>query len=824
MASSKGSGNKGTKGTGRGAKTPAARRRRPGGGKGAAGRKAGQGRQPRQGGQQRRRSGSPRRGWRARLFGWFLRGVLLAAAIGLPLLAGWAWYLNERVTDRFEGALFTMPATVYAAPDEIYVGQSMTIDDLTAALKRLNYVAADSLEETGTFHRRGNRVSFHRRAFDFPDGEQPSRRVDVRIVGGQVTELDDPDGESLGIVRLEPRSIGTLYPNRAEDRVLLAIDEVKEEAPLLLDTLLAVEDRAFHEHHGVVPTAILRALVTNLISGDRVQGGSTITQQLAKNLFLTHERTYRRKFAEMIMSLEMEWHYPKDKILEAYLNEVYLGQDGGRAIHGFGLAASFYFGRPIDELEPEQIALLVGMVKGANYYNPRRNPERALARRNVVIDVMIDLGLVDQTTGAEWQGRPLGVLDAAGSRARHPAFVDLVRRQLTEQYDSDDLKTRGLKIFTTLRPRVQEALEESTGRLDDVEADRGLEQGVLQTAGVIASVSTGEIEAMIGGRETQHEGYDRALDARRQVGSLIKPAVYLTALSRPAEYNLITQLTDEPISVEQAGSEDWKPKNYSGEFHGPTPLIEALAHSRNIPTVQLGLDVGLESVADTIERLGGSRPSTLYPSMLLGAMGMTPLEVAQMYQTLSADGFMTPLRAIRSVVDRDGEPLSRYSLDVRHAADREPLYLLQYGLQTVVAEGTSTRLNQMISPSVGVAGKTGTTNDGRDAWFAGFTGNRVGVIWVGRDDDGSANLTGSSSALPLWGEAFARLDNQPRDMAPPRGVRFAKVDSERRFVVPERCSGESLPFIASHLPERAENCEGDSGDDQRGGGIWDWFR
>ncbi|WP_322520907.1 penicillin-binding protein 1B [Guyparkeria halophila] len=820
MASSKGSGNTKTKGTARGAK--GGRSRRTASGKSSPTRRQGARQGTRRGAS--RGSGASRRGWRARLFGWGMRGLLIAVAIGLPLLGAWAWYLNERVTERFEGALFTMPATVYAAPDEIYVGQSTDIDSLTAALERLNYVAADSLEETGTFRRRGNQVSFHRRSFAFPDGEQPSRRVDVRVVGGQVTELDGPGGESLGIVRLEPRSIGTLYPNRAEDRVLLAIEEVQEEAPLLLDTLLAVEDRAFHDHYGVVPTAILRAFLTNLVSGERVQGGSTITQQLAKNLFLTHERTYRRKFAEMIMALEMEWHYPKEKILEAYLNEVYLGQDGGRAIHGFGLAASFYFGRPINELRPEQVALLVGMVKGANYYNPRRNPERALARRNVVIDVMIELGLVDQTTGGEWQSRPLGVLETAGSRARHPAFVDLVRRQLTEQYDPDDLKTRGLNIFTTLRPRVQEALEQSTARLDEVEASRGLEAGTLETAGVIASVSTGEIEAMIGGRDTHYEGYDRALDARRQIGSLIKPAIYLTALSRPADYNLITPLADEPITVEQRGSEDWQPNNYSNEFHGPTPLIEALAHSRNVPSVRLGMAVGLESVAETIERLGGPRPSPFYPSMLLGSMGMTPFEVAQMYQTLSADGFMTPLRAIRSVVDRDGQPLSRYSLDVRRAADREPLYLLQYGLQTVVAEGTSTRLNQMIPPSVGVAGKTGTTNDGRDAWFAGFTGNRVGVIWVGRDDDRPANLTGSTAALPLWGATFAGLDNQPRDMTPPRGVRFARVDPERQFVVPDRCPGEALPFIAAHRPEPAADCDGGRQDGEGAGTIWDWFR
>ena len=765
---------------------------------------------------------SPRRSWRRRLFGWLLRGVLLAAAIGLPLLAAWAWYLNERVTERFAGALFTLPATVYAAPDEVYVGQSLEVDQLVASLERLNYVSADSLDQTGTFSRRGNLVAFHRRAFAFPDGQQPARRVEARIVDGQVVELDDPSGQSVGIIRLEPRSIGTLYPNRTEDRVLVSIDEVRDQAPLLIDSLLAVEDRAFYDHGGVVPTAILRAFLTNLISGERVQGGSTITQQLAKNLFLTHERTYRRKFAEMIMALEMEWHYSKDKILEAYLNEVYLGQDGNRAIHGFGLASSFYFGRPVGELRPEQIALLVGMVKGANYYNPRRNPERALSRRNLVIDVMVELGLVDPTRAAEWQSRPLGVRERAGSRDRHPAFVDLVRRQLVEQYDAEDLRTRGLNIFTTLRPRVQAALERSTARLDEIEAARGLETGVLETAGLVASVSTGEVEAMIGGRDADFDGYDRALDARRQIGSLIKPAIYLTALSRPAEYNLITPLADEPIAVEQKGSDTWEPRNYSDTFHGPTPLIEALAHSRNVPSVRLGMELGLESVAGTLERLGAPRPSPFYPSMLLGSMAMTPFEITQMYQTLAGDGFVTPLRAIRSVVDQEGNELSRYSLDVRRAVDREPLYLLQYGLQTVVREGTSTRLNRVFPAGLGLAGKTGTTNDGRDAWFAGLTGNRVGVVWVGRDDDRPANLTGSSAALPLWAATFERLDNQPRDRQPPRGVRFVTVDPERQAVVPERCPGERMPFIDGHLPEMAATCDGEPA--RESNGFFDWFR
>ncbi len=737
--------------------------------------------------------------WRAVLY----IGLLLFAAVAI-----WAYFLNQRVVERFSGTLFKLPAVVYAAPQEIYVGQHLSPQILVDELKALHYRDRNDLTETGTFNRVGNMVRLHRRAFDFPDGREGDKQLRVQFTDGRVTAVTDDHGQNIGISRLEPMMIGQLYPNSTEDRILLNVEQVKKDAPLLIDTLLTVEDRDFYHHFGIVPTAVLRALLVNIFSGHAVQGGSTLTQQLAKNLFLTPQRTLSRKAAEAIMALEMEWHYPKDKILEGYLNEVYLGQDGNKAIHGFGLAARYYFGRPVDELRPEEIALLVGMVKGASYYNPRRHPARAKERRDTVLDLMANNGLISPTEAGALKQKPLGVLPEKGTTSPHPAFLDLVRRQLAEQYKPEDLQTLGLRIFSTLHPRVQAALEDSVQALARVEKARGYKPDTLQTAAIITSIGTGEVEGLIAGRDPSFEGYNRALDAKRQIGSLIKPPMYLAALEQPDKFSLITPLDDSSLTVDQPGSKPWQPENYDRKFLGPTPLYVDLAQSRNVPSIRLGLAVGLTTVAHTLHQLGGPKIQPFFPSMLLGSMTMTPFEVAQIYQTLSADGFYTPLRAIRTVVDAQGKPLTRYPLTVQKVADPNALYLLQYAMQGVVNNGTAAALNKIIPPSVGVAGKTGTTNDSRDAWFAGFTGNRVGVVWVGRDDDKPTSLTGASGALPVWAAAFKPLYNQPRDMTPPRGISFARVDVATQQRVPNTCPGILMPFVSGHEPPAVPQCPG----------------
>ena len=724
--------------------------------------------------------------------------------VGGVFLSLWIAKLDRDVQQRFAGALWALPAKVYARALEVYEGAPISAEVLERELQRLGYRQERGAPSPGTWYRQGREYLLHVRSFTHWDGREPAGLYRIRIADGQIERVRDGNNHPVGIFRLDAPTIGSFYPDQPEDRILLRYEEAP---PLLIDTLLAVEDRRFFEHHGVVPMAILRAALTNLVSGRTVQGGSTITQQLAKNLFLSPDRSYRRKVTEAIMALIMEYRYSKEMILEAYLNEVYLGQDGARAIHGFGLASEFYFGRPIEELSPDQIALLVGMVKGASYYNPRRNPERATLRRNVVLSVMSEEGLIDPNDLGSLQSRELGVLPRPGKAGGNPAFMQLVRQQLARDYSEDDLRSRGLSIFTTLDPEVQYHLEKAvTSTLPAIEKQRNMEPGILESAAVIVDIDSGEIQALVGGRNPKFAGFNRALDSRRQIGSLIKPAIYVAALSDPTRYSLITPLLDQEITIEQPGSKPWTPRNYDNQFIGEQPLYLALAQSRNVPAVRVGMDIGLDVVSATLESMGVPAPKPFFPSALLGSQELSLLQVTQMYHTLATEGFWMPLRAIRSVLDVDGQPLQRYSMSVQRTLDPAAVYLTNYALQAAVSFGTARSLNTYIPTSIGVAGKTGTTNNTRDAWFAGFTGNRLGVVWVGRDDNGETGLTGSSGALPVWAAAFAALDNRPRNLDAPQGITWARVDIERNARVPDYCDGHLMPFAHGYVPEAVYDC------------------
>ncbi|MFP4155147.1 MAG: penicillin-binding protein 1B [Halothiobacillaceae bacterium] len=755
--------------------------------------------------QTRRRQAGRGRSVPRRVLGFALKLGVALVLIGGVFLALWVAYLDRQVQERFAGALWAVPAKVYGRPLELYAGAPVDRAAVVRTLQALGYrESARAADRPGRWTNLGPELQIHVREFEYWDGAEPSGVYRVTFAGDTVRRVRGRAGEPVGIVRLDAPLVGNFYADQAEDRLLLRLDETPA---ALVDTLLAVEDRQFYEHSGLNPLAILRAAFTNLVTGRTVQGGSTITQQLAKNLFLSAERTYRRKAAEAIIAIILEARYGKEEILEAYLNEIYLGQDGARAIHGFGLAAEFYFGRPVAELDIDQIALLVGMVKGASFYNPRRNPERALERRNVVLSVMQAEGLIPPEWLERLQARPLGVLPRPGAAVGNPAFMQLVRRQLAADYSDVDLRTRGLRIFTTFDPQVQYHLEQAVeNALMRIEGARGLEPGSLESAAVIVDGPSAEILALVGGRDTEYAGFNRALDARRQIGSLIKPAIYLTALSRPQRYTLVTPLEDAPLRIEQRGSETWSPRNYDNRYLGAVPLFEALAQSRNVPAVQLGMALGLEQVGSTLERMGLGRGGIRYPADLLGSQEHTVMEVAGMYHTLATEGFRMPLRAIRSVVDSEGRPLNRYGLSVERVLDPAATYLTNHALKIAVSEGTGRAAYRTLDPSLEIAGKTGTTNGSRDSWFAGFTGDKLGVVWVGRDDNGPTGLTGASGALPVWVETFSGLDLQPGSMPAPAGIGWARIDPEHGVTVPDDCPGRLLPFAAGRYPPRVGSC------------------
>ncbi len=739
--------------------------------------------------------------WRILL--WLLLiGVLLGLVVGLP----WVWKLDRTVTSRFEGNRWELPARVYARPLELYAGLKLSPAMMKRQLEWLNYVKVHAVRRPGEYHLRGGRFDIHTRSFRFPDERQPARHIVVTIADGRVAAVKDAaTGKALPLFRLEPVRIANIYPRHNEDRLLVKLEEVP---PLLVEALLKVEDKAFYQHHGVRPTSIIRAMIANLKAGRTVQGGSTLTQQLVKNFFLSNEKTIIRKLNEAVMALLLEWRYDKNEILEAYLNEIYLGQDGARAVHGFGLASQFYFQRSLSELTPEQLLLLVGMAKGASYFDPRRHPQRARARRDVVIQVLVREGVIGEDAGEILMQRPLGVTrKAPSSVTRYPAFLDLVRRQLRRDYRDEDLRSEGLIIFTTLDPEIQHQTENAIIRqLAKIEKDRGIESGSLQAAMMVASVDQGEVLASVGGRDPGYAGFDRTLDMKRPIGSMVKPAYYLAALAHPRIYNLLTPLDDSELELELPNGDVWTPRNYDGESHEHVSVIRALVHSYNIASVRLGLAVGVDNVVKMLRALGVTSHINAYPALLLGALEIPPFEALQMYQTIAANGYRTPLRAILAVVDQQGETLQRYPLEVEQAVPSEPVFLLTTALQQVTRRGTARALQYLLPQDLAVAGKTGTTNDLRDSWFAGFSGTHVAVTWVGRDDNQSTGLTGSSGALRVWADAIRRLDTAPLTPVEPDTVQWAMADIEYGLLTDGDCGDPVwLPFLpGSVLPGKLD--------------------
>lgn len=753
---------------------------------------------------------------------WRLARLLAAALLALLLVQLIA--LDRELRSTFEGRKWALPAHVYARSLELYVGAPVSAQALQEELDQLGYRAVDEPHSPGHYRRRGDQFALYSRRFEFSDGVEEARRLNI-VAGEQITALADASGAALHLLRLEPMRIGGIYPAHFEDRELLRLSELPA---LLAEAVVAVEDRHFYQHYGLSISGTLRALKSNL-SGGRLQGGSTITQQLVKNLYLSAERSLQRKAREAIMALLLEWHYSKEQILEAYINEIYLGQAGRRAIHGYGLAARHYFAKPIDELELHELALVVAVGKGASWYNPWKQPQRALQRRDLVLAILAREGVVSAAAAQQAQRQPLAVVAAErSSYNRYPAFLEWVKQQLRHDYRDADLRAEGLRVFTSFDPRIQQQLERATtARLQQLEQQHNIAPGSLQSAAAVVRIASGEVVAMLGDRQPGYAGFNRALDARRQVGSTVKPAIYLTALEHASRYTLSTLVSDRPIALTTDSGELWQPQNFDKQSHGELPLFAALTRSYNLAAANLGLDLGIDRVLDTLRRLGLQREPELHPALLLGALALTPIEVAQLYQTIAAEGFYTPLGGIREVYDANQQPLRRYDYRVEQRFSREVMHLLHYTLQGVMRDGTGRRAYQWLDERVASAGKTGTTNDNRDSWFAGFGGDFLGVVWVGRDDNGTMPVTGSSGALPIWAETMANIAMQPLAFGVPPGVEYAWVELPQQLLSAEGCGdARFLPYLTGSAPQQLSECGRAA---QRRSGDWlvplrDWWR
>jgi penicillin-binding protein 1B len=758
----------------------------------------------------RRQSRRRGNGLLARLLKWRnLKKILIVGGIFFTIGGLYVAYLDYQIRSQFEGKRWAIPARVYARPLELYPQARLNADQFENELKVLAYHRSIHPTRPGSYFRNGDHFTVVSRPFTFWDGSEPSVSMQANFIGNTLENLRDTNsGAPLPIVRFDPAIIGRIYPSHTEDRVLVKLDEVP---PLLIKALVAVEDRDFYHHHGVSLRGIARAMLANIRAGATVQGGSTLTQQLVKNFFLSNKRSIWRKITEALMALLLELHYNKNEILQAYINEIYLGQDGKRSIHGFGLASHFYFEKPISNLRTEEIALLVGIVKGPSFYNPRRDPKRAKERRDLVLDLMVEQGDITKAQGEAAKAEELSVVPIEKSYiTSYPAFMDLVRRQLRRDYKEQDLSSEGLQIFTTLDPSVQFESEAAMSKwLDRLGRSRDLPDSELEGASVVVSVDGGEVLSVVGGRNPQFAGFDRALDAVRPIGSLIKPAIYLTALEQYNKYTLVSLLDDGPLTLELENGDEWQPQNFDKKYHGMVPLYVALSHSYNLATTRLGLEVGLPAIITTLSQLGVDKDIRPYPSMLLGSLALSPIEVAQMYQTIAAGGFRTPLRAIREVLTAQGQPLQRYPLSVKKVVDPESVFLLNAALRQTARHGTGQGVYRFVPPGLSVSCKTGTSNDLRDSWFAGYTGDKLGVVWVGMDDNRPAGLTGAGGALKVWGQIFKSINTSSAVDTVPTNVEMDTIDTQTQLLAGSSCdTGLQLPFIKGTAPTEHSGCGG----------------
>ncbi|WP_373077819.1 penicillin-binding protein 1B [Zhongshania sp.] len=745
-------------------------------------------------------------------FSWWSLFAKLCLVFVVLMMVFFA-YCDAKVRGAFDRQRYEQPAKVYARPLVLATGAILTPYELESELAEIGYSSRRLVDQPGSYFRQGDHFTIYLRPFAFADGSQPARKIVVEFNSTTVAVVRNKLGDRIAEEQLDPMVIGGVYPGRHEDRLMLSLAEAPQ---MLIETLLQVEDQHFYSHFGISPRSIVRAMLANIKAGRTVQGGSTLTQQLVKNTILSNERSLWRKAKEAVMSILTEMHYSKDRILEAYINEVYLGQEGNRAIHGFGLAARHYYNRPLEELNLAQVSMLVGLVKGPSYYDPWRHPERAKTRRNIVLGELEEEGWLTAQQLTAWQKEPLDLAKTSALAGVYPAYVDLVRRQLSRDYQSKELQTSGLRIFTPFDPVLQRRAEAATvksiKRLEDKQKD-------LEVAMVVTKVNSGDVVAVIGGKRPKYAGFNRALDALRPIGSLAKPAVFLAALNQPNRYNLLTKVSDEPVSISNANGSQWRPSNYDRKSHGDVPLHTALAHSYNLATARLGMQVGLGNVMDMFQRLGVQRPLLEVPSMLLGSAELAPIEVAAMYQTLAADGRYTPLRTIYAITDSKGELLARYPQKPKQVVNPAAVHLLQYAMLETVREGTGKGVYQVLPKDYRVAGKTGTSNDTRDSWFAGFAGDYMAVVWMGTDNNTSTGLTGASGALQVWRQFMAEASTEQMPFSPVSGVEYEWVDGISGKLSQSWCeNARYMPFMSGSAPSEHGGCAPEAEK------VWGWFR
>lgn len=752
----------------------------------------------------------------------FKNFLLKVAFTGAVLTVFYGGYLDWQIRSKMDGQIWRLPAEVYSRIESVKISDNLAFDEVIQILLDNEYRQTTMVAAPGDFKLEDDTIVVLRRAFPFPDKPEPQRVLRLRFVDNKLNRIEDlVSVKAIDEFRLAPKLIAMLESDN-EDRLAIPLQNYPR---LLIDALILTEDRRFYDHHGINPVGIIRALITNIRAGQTVQGGSTLTQQLVKNLFLSSERTITRKANEALMSLLLDWRYDKNRILETYLNEIYLGQNGDTQIHGFELASQFYFGRSIREISLDQIALLVGMVKGPSLYNPWRNPQNALERRNVVLKLMLEHKMIGDELYQLLSQRPLGVQPKGQISRKYPSFIQTLQADLRRELGEHKISSLlGARIFTTMDLKQQAQAENAVVNTVS-QLQLKTKNPYLEGAMIVADYRVGEIRAVVGGLQTQYAGFNRALMAKRQIGSLVKPSIYLTALSNPEQFRLNTPINNQPITINVKGSPPWQPRNYDKKYSGSVMLMDALARSLNIPTVNIGMKVGLSKVIDTQKAMGWDNVEIpKVPAMLLGAYTISPYDVTKLYQTIANQGGRIELTTVDTIADRQGNIIYQHDKTAKQVVPQEAAFQTLFAMQQTVERGTARSLQNDYA-DLRLAGKTGTTNDARDTWFVGIDGKNISTVWLGRDDNGETKLTGASGALQIYKDYLSHTYIEKLKLNKPANMKWVGItqhgswDCDSNRVIPvwvnngqNFCGGTSnaspsptTPPAETEIPARQES-------------------
>jgi penicillin-binding protein 1B len=736
---------------------------------------------------------SPRVGWLA-----------AAALVLLAALAAGGWWaftvlrrLDHELVERFSGKRWEIPSKIFSDSFTLYVGSEISAPKLLERLDRLDYRRTDAdPAHAGEYRYRpaDRRLDVFLHNFDYPTAPFRGFAARIDLQTAKVTAITRLDSaQALDSLELEPQTLAGIYDRAAEERRVMKIGEVPK---ILVQAVLAAEDKRFFEHHGIDVRGVFRALFANLRSGRVVQGGSTLTQQLVKNFFLTGSRTMQRKLTEATMALLVEWHYSKLEILEAYLNEIYLGQRGSRGIFGMWEGAQFYFGKEPKDLSIGDAAMLAGLIRSPSRLAPAKNPQAAKRRRDEVLRALREGGDISEEEYRTALAAPLPERAPVIELTDAPYFVDYVRGELEEQYPSDTLTSEGFRVFTTLDPLLEREAEEAVSRglatLEKHHPALAKKREPLQAALLAVQPHTGEIRAMVGGRSYAQSQFNRVTDAQRQPGSIFKPIVFLAAFEEEEQqgggrFAPTRRIADTPFTWSYEGR-TWSPENYKKEYHAEVTLREALELSLNSATARLAQEVGLDRIHDVAVRLGLPDDLPSVPALVLGGVEVTMYEMAEAFATIANLGFRTETSAVRAVLDGEGTAIERNTLGASQAVSPRVAYLVTSLMQGVLDRGTAhaARGGGIDFPA---AGKTGTTNDGRDAWFVGFTPDLLVVVWVGFDRDDAVGLSGAQAALPIWIE-FMKSATAGQPSTPflvPPGIQTVAIDPASGALATARC-------------------------------------